>query len=109
MSTPAKADLRRRPAKEDASGNGAPPRQTLTVTDNRTGSTYELAVTDGTVRALDLRQIKTGEKDFGLMSYDPAYMNTASCRSEITYIDGEAGILQHRGYPIEQQIGRAHV
>ena len=102
MSSPAKADLRRGPADEDASGNGAPPRQTLTVTDNRTGSTYELAVTDGTVRALDLRQIKTGEKDFGLMSYDPAYMNTASCRSEITYIDGEAGILQHRGYPIEQ-------
>ena len=102
MSSPAKADLRRDPADEDASGNGAPPRQTLTVTDNRTGSTYELAVTDGTVRALDLRQIKTGEKDFGLMSYDPAYMNTASCRSEITYIDGEAGILQHRGYPIEQ-------
>jgi citrate synthase len=102
MSSSAKADMRRRPAEEDTSGNGAPPRQTLTVTDNRTGSTYELAVSDGTVRALDLREIKTGEGDFGLMSYDPAYMNTASCRSEITYIDGEAGILQHRGYPIEQ-------
>src|ERR1700735_5468537 len=76
--------------------------QTLTVTDNRTGKTYELPVTDGTVRAMDLRQIKTGEDDFGLMAYDPAYTNTASCRSAITYIDGEAGILQHRGYPIEQ-------
>ncbi len=76
--------------------------QTLSVTDNRTGKIYELPVTDGTVRAMDLRQIKTGEDDFGLMAYDPAYMNTASCRSAITYIDGEAGILQHRGYPIEQ-------
>ena len=85
-----------------SSGNGAVPRDTLTVTDSRTGATYELPVTDGTVRAMDLRQIKTDEHDFGLMAYDPAYMNTASCRSSITYIDGEAGILQHRGYPIEQ-------
>jgi citrate synthase len=76
--------------------------ETLTVTDNRTGETYELPVTDGTVRAMDLRQIKTGEDDFGLMAYDPAYTNTASCRSAITYIDGAAGVLQHRGYPIEQ-------
>src|ERR1700693_1834841 len=75
---------------------------TLSVTDNRTGATYELPVQDGTVRAMDLRQIKTDEDDFGLMAYDPAYTNTASCRSAITYIDGEAGILQHRGYPIEQ-------
>ncbi|HEX3511664.1 MAG TPA: citrate synthase [Solirubrobacteraceae bacterium] len=75
---------------------------TLSVTDNRTGQTYELPIEDGTVRAMDLRQIKTGEDDFGLMAYDPAYTNTASCRSAITYIDGEAGILQHRGYPIEQ-------
>jgi citrate synthase len=82
--------------------DGAGPAQTLTVTDNRTGQTYELPVSDGTLRAIDLRQIKTGEHDFGLMSYDPAYMNTASCRSAITYIDGDAGILQHRGYPIEQ-------
>jgi citrate synthase len=78
------------------------PAETLTVTDNRTGETYELPVTDGTVRAIDLRRIKTDSEDFGLMSYDPAYMNTASCRSAITYIDGDAGILQHRGYPIEQ-------
>ena len=73
----------------------------LTVTDNRTGRTYELEVTDGTVRAMDLRGIKVDEDDFGLMSYDPAFLNTASCRSAITYIDGEAGILEHRGYPIE--------
>ena len=85
-----------------SSGNGAGPQDTLTVTDNRTGTTYELPVTDGTVRAMDLRQVKTGQDDFGLMAYDPAYTNTASCRSAITYIDGEAGILQHRGYPIEQ-------
>ncbi|MCW3067905.1 MAG: citrate synthase [Solirubrobacterales bacterium] len=76
--------------------------QTLTVTDNRTGTSYELPIEDGTVRAMDLRQIKTGAEDFGLMAYDPAYTNTASCRSAITYIDGDAGILQHRGYPIEQ-------
>jgi citrate synthase len=102
MSSSAKADVRGGSSEQQAWENGAPARQTLTVTDNRTGSTYELAVSDGTVRAVDLREIKTGEGDFGLMSYDPAYMNTASCRSEITYIDGEAGILQHRGYPIEQ-------
>jgi len=76
--------------------------ETLTVTDNRNGETYELEITDGTVRAMGLRDIKVSEGDFGLMTYDPAFTNTASCRSEITYIDGEAGILQHRGYPIEQ-------
>src|SRR4030081_1206425 len=76
--------------------------ETLTVTDNRTGETYELPISDGTVRAMDLRQIKTDDGDFGLMAYDPAYTNTASCRSAITYIDGDAGVLQHRGYPIEQ-------
>src|SRR5882724_5153238 len=74
----------------------------LRVTDSRTGESYELPIRDGTVRAMDLRQIKTGDGDFGLMAYDPAYMNTASTRSSITYIDGDAGILQHRGYPIEQ-------
>ena len=76
--------------------------QTLSVTDNRTGRSYELPVTDGTVRAMDLRQMKSDDQDFGLMAYDPAFTNTASCRSSITYIDGDAGILQHRGYPIEQ-------
>ncbi len=90
-------------ATSEPSGNGAPPRgDSLTVTDNRTGKTYELPIADGTVRAMDLRQIKTSDEDFGLMAYDPAYTNTASCRSAITYIDGEAGVLQHRGYPIEQ-------
>ena len=74
----------------------------LSVTDNRTGESYDLEITDGTVRAMDLRGIKVSDDDFGLMAYDPAYTNTASCRSAITYIDGEAGILQHRGYPIEQ-------
>ena len=77
-------------------------RDTLSVTDNRTGQTYEVEITDGTVRAMDFRQVKVGEDDFGLMTYDPAFTNTASCRSAITYIDGEAGILQHRGIPIEQ-------
>jgi citrate synthase len=75
---------------------------TLRITDNRTGQTYDVEITDGTIRGMDLRQIKVSEDDFGLMSYDPAYTNTASCRSAITYIDGEAGILQHRGYSIEQ-------
>ena len=89
-------------AQPQRSGNGASPGDTLTVIDNRTSRTYELPITDGTVRAMDLRQIKLDEDDFGLMAYDPAYTNTASCRSAITYIDGEAGILQHRGYPIEQ-------
>src|SRR6185437_11872637 len=74
---------------------------TLSVTDNRTGKTYELPISDGTVRAMDLRQIKTDADDFGLMAYDPAFTNTASCRSAITYIDGEKGILEYRGYPIE--------
>jgi citrate synthase len=74
----------------------------LTVTDNRTGQTYELEVTDGTIRAMDLRQIKVSDDDFGLMAYDPAFTNTASCRSAITFIDGEKGILEHRGIPIEQ-------
>src|SRR5665811_69929 len=74
----------------------------LTVTDNRTGQTYELPIVDGTIRAMDLRQIKVDEDEFGMLSYDPAFTNTASCRSAITYIDGEAGILEHRGYPIDQ-------
>jgi len=75
---------------------------TLSVTDNRTGKTYELPVTNGTIRAMDLRGIKVSDDDFGLMSYDPAYKNTASCKSKITYIDGVNGVLRYRGYPIEQ-------
>lgn len=76
--------------------------ETLTVTDNRTGKSYELPITDGTVKAMDLRRIKIDEDDFGLMAYDPAFTNTAECRSSITYIDGDRGILEHRGIPIEQ-------
>jgi citrate synthase len=79
----------------------------LTVTDNRTGKAYELPIVDGTVRGMDLRQIKASEDDFGLMSYDPAFTNTASCRSSITFIDGEAGVLEHRGYSIEQLCERS--
>ena len=75
---------------------------TLTITDNRTGRQYEIPVTDDTIRALDLRQIKVDPGDFGMMSYDPAFLNTASCRSAVTFIDGEQGILRYRGYPIEQ-------
>jgi len=75
---------------------------TITVTDNRTGKTIELPITDGTVKAMDFRQLRENDDDFGLMVYDPAFTNTASCRSAITYIDGDAGILEYRGYPIEQ-------
>jgi citrate synthase len=77
-------------------------RGTLSVTDNRTGRSYEIEINDGTVRSTDFRQIKVADDDFGLMTYDPAYMNTASCRSEVTYLDGENGVLEYRGYPIEQ-------
>jgi citrate synthase len=76
--------------------------QTLTTTDNRTGKSYTLRIENGTLRAMDLRKIKTDEDDFGLMSYDPAFMNTASTKSAITFIDGNKGILEYRGYPIEQ-------
>ena len=76
------------------------PKDTLTVTDNRTGATYEVAVANGTIKAMDLRQIKAGADDFGLMTYDPAFMNTASCHSAITYIDGDKGILRYRGFPL---------
>jgi len=89
--------------KQEAGGvDGAGKRDTLSVTDNRTGTSYELEISDGTVRAMDLRGIKVSDDDFGLMSYDPAFTNTASTRSEITYIDGAAGVLEYRGYPIEQ-------
>src|SRR3954467_3180736 len=77
-------------------------KDTLSVTDNRTGKSYELPIKDGTIRALDLREIKTGPDDFGLLSYDPAYLNTASCRSSITYIDGDKGILRYRGYDVAE-------
>ncbi len=76
--------------------------ETLTITDNRTGQKYELPITDNTIRANDLRQIKVDNDDFGLMTYDPSFMSTAACRSAITFIDGDRGILRYRGYPIEQ-------
>ena len=75
---------------------------TLTITDNRTGKQYEVSISDGAIKAMDLRQIRTSDDDFGLMTYDPAYQNTASCRSKITYIDGDKGVLLYRGYPIDQ-------
>src|SRR5215212_5891476 len=75
---------------------------TLTITDNRTGKQYEVAIKEGAIRAADLKQIKAGQDDTGLITYDPAFMNTAACRSRITFIDGDKGILEYRGYPIEQ-------
>src|SRR6185436_15611899 len=75
---------------------------TLTITDNRTGKHYDIPIQDGTIRAMDLRQIKVTADEFGMMTYDPAFTNTASCRSAITFIDGDKGILLYRGYPIEQ-------
>src|SRR3954463_1415120 len=90
-------------ATQSENGGGvATAQDTLSVTDNRTGEQYEVEITDGTVKAMDFRQMKVNEDDFALMPYDPAFTTTAACRSDITYIDGEAGILQHRGYPIEQ-------
>ena len=77
-------------------------KEVLSIVDKRNGSTYEVPIHHGTIRAMDLRQIKTGPDDFGLMTYDPAFMNTASCHSAITFIDGDKGILRYRGYPIEQ-------
>jgi citrate synthase len=76
--------------------------EVLSIVDKRTGKTYEIPITNGTIRAMDLRKIKTGPDDFGLMTYDPAFMNTASCQSAITFIDGDKGILRYRGYPIDQ-------
>jgi citrate synthase len=82
--------------------------ESLTITDNRTGKSYTMPIANGTVRAMDLRQIKTGQDDFGLMTYDPALMNTASTKSAITFIDGNKGILEYRGYPVEQLAERCN-
>jgi len=82
-------------------------RDSLTITDNRTGKTYEVPITTDTIRALDLRQIKVKEDEFGMMTYDPAFTNTALCKSKITFIDGDAGILRYRGYPIEELAERS--
>src|SRR3569832_1389865 len=84
-------------------GGVATAKDTQSITDNRTGEQYEVEIVEGeTVKAMDLRQIKVNEDDFGMMTYDPAFTNTASTKSAITYIDGAAGVLEHRGYPIEQ-------
>jgi len=80
---------------------------TLSVTDNRTGAEYEIPIADGAIHATELRKIKAADGDFGLMSYDPAFLNTASCRSAVTFIDGDAGILRYRGYPIDQLAERS--
>jgi len=82
-------------------------RDSLTITDNRNGKTYEVPITEDTIRALDLRQIKLNQKDFGMMSYDPAFNNTALCKSKISFIDGDQGILRYRGYPIEELAERS--
>ncbi|MGA7990099.1 MAG: citrate synthase [Thermoanaerobaculia bacterium] len=86
---------------------GATKRDSLTITDNRTGKAYEVPIKDETIRAIDLRQIKVQPTDFGLMTYDPAFMNTASCKSKITFIDGDKGILNYRGYPIAELAEKA--
>jgi citrate synthase len=84
------------------------PKDSLSVVDNRTGLSYELPITDGTIKAMDLRKIRSGDGDFGLMSYDPGFTNTASTRSSITYVDGDKGVLRYRGYPIEELAVRAN-
>jgi citrate synthase len=95
-------------AAEQLDAAGTTNAATLTITDNRTGKSYEVPIEDGTIRATELRKIKVDDDDFGLMTYDPAYMNTASCRSSITFIDGDKGILEYRGYPIEQLAERSN-
>ncbi len=82
-------------------------KDSLTITDNRTGKSYEIPIQEGTVKAIDLRQIKVSAEEFGLMTYDPAFTNTASCKSRITFIDGDRGVLNYRGYPIEQLAERS--
>jgi len=98
MSSPTK-EMAAAPAKKP---EAAVSKDSLTITDNRNGKTYEVPIQDGTIKAIDLRQIKIAADDFGLMTYDPGYLNTASCKSRITFIDGDKGILNYRGYPIEQ-------
>ncbi|MBV9681405.1 MAG: citrate (Si)-synthase, partial [Solirubrobacterales bacterium] len=90
-----------RTQEQDGAG-AATANESLTITDNRTGKQYEIPIEDGTIRAPALRDIKVSENDFGLMSYDPAFLNTAACKSEVTFLDGEAGVLEYRGYSIEQ-------
>src|SRR5215218_2699399 len=93
--------------RDEDGGGVATAAETLSVTDNRTGESYEVEIEDGTVKAMDFRQIKVSEDDFGLMTYDPAFTNTASVRSAVCYIDGEAGVLEYRGYPIDELCERS--
>src|SRR5580692_5741311 len=99
------------PAKPEAQvadeGTTRMSRDTLSITDNRTGKSYEVPIKHDTIHATDLRQIKVKSDDFGMMSYDPAFNNTALCKSKITFIDGDAGILRYRGYPIEELAERS--
>ena len=93
--------------RQEDGGGVATAQDTLSVTDNRTGESYEVEIADGTVKAMDFREIKVSDDDFGLMTYDPAFTNTASCRSSVCFIDGEAGVLEYRGYPIDQLCERS--
>jgi citrate synthase len=96
------ATLTSAPDAKKAQEGSAVKRDSLSITDNRTGKSYEVPIKDGTIKAIDLRQIKEQPADFGLMTYDPAFLNTASCKSKITFIDGDKGILNYRGYPIQE-------
>src|SRR3954463_7627211 len=97
-----------KPVQQEKSGEAkSMSRESLTITDNRNGKSYEVPITNDTIRALDLRQIKVNADDFGMMSYDPAFTNTALCHSKVTFIDGDKGILQYRGYPIEELAERS--
>src|SRR3954452_3268926 len=87
------------PVSDDAATNSP---ETLTVRDNRTGKEYEIPIADGTIKAADLGQIKVGDDQPGLATYDPGFVTTASCKSSVAFIDGDKGILEYRGYPIEQ-------
>src|SRR5215216_2964290 len=93
--------------REDGGGGVATANETLSVTDNRTGESYEVEIEDGTVKAMDFRQIKVSDDDFGLMTYDPAFTNTASVRSSVCFINGEAGVLEYRGHPIDELCARS--
>jgi len=102
QSRPAGDDIPASPASDAGIEEDNVTEQSLTVRDNRTGKEYDLAITDGTIRAADLKQVIASDGDGGLASYDPGFVNTASCRSSVTFIDGDKGILEYRGYPIEQ-------
>ena len=99
--------LRRRFGPIANSGTRVSRRDTLSVTDNRTGKQYEIPIANSTIRAVDLRQIRVDPDEFGMMSYDPAFLNTAACQSRITFIDGDKGVLLYRGYPSSSLLRKA--